>query len=71
MRADLLRRGINRFRWVEYSISATLMVILIASYSGITEITAVFAITRRQRVDDPVRLAAGKIQPARSDRRPR
>jgi hypothetical protein len=39
-----LRRGINRFRWVEYSISATLMVILIASYSGITEITAVFAI---------------------------
>ena len=41
--ADLLR-GINRFRWVEYSISATLMVILIASYSGITEITAVFAI---------------------------
>jgi len=39
-----LRRGINRFRWVEYSCSATLMVILIASYSGITEITAVFAI---------------------------
>lgn len=39
-----LRCGINRFRWVEYSISATLMVILIASYSGITEITAVFAI---------------------------
>lgn len=39
-----LRRGINRFRWVEYSISATLMVVLIASYSGITEITAVLAI---------------------------
>lgn len=39
-----LRRGINRFRWVEYSFSATLMVILIASYSGITEITAVSAI---------------------------
>lgn len=39
-----LRRGINRFRWVEYSISATLMVVLIASYSGITEMTAVFAI---------------------------
>ena len=39
-----LRRGINRFRWAEYSISATLMVVLIASYSGITEITAVFAI---------------------------
>ena len=39
-----LRRGINRFRWVEYSISATIMILLIASYSGITEITAVFAI---------------------------
>ena len=39
-----LRQGINRFRWIEYSLSATLMVVLIASYSGITEITAVFAI---------------------------
>lgn len=40
-----LARGINRFRWVEYSISATIMVLLIASYSGITEITALIAIT--------------------------
>lgn len=39
-----LRRGINRFRWVEYSFSATLMVLLIASYSGITDITALVAI---------------------------
>lgn len=39
-----LTRGINRFRWIEYSFSATLMVLLIASYSGITEITAVVAI---------------------------
>ncbi len=39
-----LRHGINRFRWVEYSISATIMILLIASYSGITEITAVIAI---------------------------
>jgi len=39
-----LRRGINRFRWVEYSFSATLMVLLIASYSGITDITGVIAI---------------------------
>ncbi len=39
-----LRRGINRFRWVEYSISATVMVLLIASYSGITEITAIIGI---------------------------
>jgi hypothetical protein len=39
-----LRRGINRFRWVEYSFSATLMVLLIASYSGITDITGVVAV---------------------------
>ena len=39
-----LRGGINRFRWVEYSFSATLMVILIAFYSGITSINAVIAI---------------------------
>jgi Heliorhodopsin len=39
-----LGRGINRFRWVEYSLSATLMVLLIAFYSGITDITAVLAI---------------------------
>lgn len=39
-----LRQGINRFRWVEYSLSATVMVLLIASYSGITEVAAVFAI---------------------------
>ena len=39
-----LRRGINRFRWVEYSFSATLMIVLIASYSGITEVTAIIGI---------------------------
>ncbi len=39
-----LGRGINRFRWVEYSVSATLMVLLIASYSGITDITTVISI---------------------------
>ncbi len=39
-----LGRGINRFRWVEYSLSATLMVILIGSYSGITSITSVIAV---------------------------
>src|SRR5665647_2013839 len=30
-----LKAGINRFRWVEYSVSATLMIILISFYSGI------------------------------------
>jgi hypothetical protein len=39
-----LAGGINRFRWTEYSISATLMIVLIGSYSGITDITAVIAI---------------------------
>lgn len=39
-----LTRGINRFRWIEYSFSATLMVLLIASYSGITEITTMIAV---------------------------
>ncbi|MGV8966684.1 MAG: heliorhodopsin HeR [Cellulomonas sp.] len=39
-----LKRGINRFRWVEYSVSATLMVILISFYSGITNINAVIAV---------------------------
>ena len=39
-----LARGINRFRWVEYSFSATLMVVLIGFYSGVTDITAVLAI---------------------------
>jgi len=39
-----LQRGINRFRWVEYSVSATLMIVLIGSYSGITDIAAVVAV---------------------------
>lgn len=39
-----LARGINRFRWVEYSFSATLMVILIAMYSGISGVDALIAI---------------------------
>jgi Heliorhodopsin len=39
-----LRRGINRFRWIEYSVSATLMVVLISFYSGITNIDAIVAI---------------------------
>ncbi len=41
---DDLRRGINRFRWIEYSFSATLMIILIGFYSGITSINAVIAV---------------------------
>jgi Heliorhodopsin len=39
-----LRRGINRFRWIEYSVSATLMIVLISMYGGTTSIDALFAI---------------------------
>ena len=39
-----LSGGINRFRWVEYSFSATIMVLLIGMFSGVTDITAVLAI---------------------------
>ncbi len=39
-----LRRGINRFRWIEYSVSATLMIVLIGFYFGVTDITAVIGV---------------------------
>ncbi|MGV8874756.1 MAG: heliorhodopsin HeR [Rhodococcus sp. (in: high G+C Gram-positive bacteria)] len=39
-----LRGGINRFRWVEYSVSATLMVIVISLYWGINTINALMVI---------------------------
>jgi hypothetical protein len=39
-----LRAGINRFRWVEYAFSATLMVVLISMYAGITGISPLLGI---------------------------
>jgi hypothetical protein len=39
-----LRAGINRFRWIEYSVSATIMVLLICMYSGITGLDALIAV---------------------------
>lgn len=39
-----LERGRNRFRWVEYSMSATLMIVIIATITGITEMAALIAI---------------------------
>jgi hypothetical protein len=39
-----LRSGINRFRWIEYSVSATIMVVLIGFYNGITGITEVILV---------------------------
>ncbi|MGB3773101.1 MAG: heliorhodopsin HeR [Rhodococcus sp. (in: high G+C Gram-positive bacteria)] len=39
-----LKAGINRFRWIEYSVSATIMIILIGFYNGITNIDTVILI---------------------------
>lgn len=42
--ASELRHGRNRFRWVEYSLSATLMIVLIALITGVTDLAALIAI---------------------------
>lgn len=39
-----LARGRNRFRWIEYSLSASLMIVLIAGITGITDIAALIAL---------------------------
>ena len=39
-----LRRGRNRFRWVEYSLSSTLMIVLIGATTGITDLAALIAL---------------------------
>ncbi len=39
-----LRQGLNRFRWMEYSLSATIMIILIGFYNGLTGINEVVLI---------------------------
>ncbi len=39
-----LAKGVNPFRWLEYSLSATIMVVLIALYAGITQLSAIIAI---------------------------
>ncbi len=39
-----LRAGRNRFRWVEYSLSASLMIVLIALLPGISDIAALVAL---------------------------
>ena len=39
-----LRAGINRFRWIEYSVSATVMILLIGFYNGLTGVTEVILI---------------------------
>ena len=42
-RSELLAKR-NRFRWVEYSMSATIMIVLIAGTVGITDVAALIAI---------------------------
>ena len=39
-----LSGGQNRFRWVEYSLSASLMIVLIAGITGITDVAALVAL---------------------------
>jgi hypothetical protein len=39
-----LRRGQNRLRWIEYSLSASLMVVLIAQLTGISDVGALIAL---------------------------
>ncbi len=39
-----LRHGQNRFRWVEYSLSASLMIVLIAGLTGISDVAALLAL---------------------------
>jgi hypothetical protein len=63
---QVIRRGRNPFRWTEYSVSATLMVHLIALLTGITDVTAHIGIAganiamilfglRMERVNDQAR----------------
>jgi len=42
--SDELRHGRNRFRWVEYSLSSSLMIVLISLVTGITDLAALIAI---------------------------
>ena len=41
---DELARHRNRFRWVEYSVSASLMIVIIAGLTGITDVAALIAL---------------------------
>lgn len=41
---DQLSRGQNHFRWIEYSLSSSLMIVLIAMLTGITDVSALVAL---------------------------
>ncbi len=39
-----LRRGRNRIRWAEYAVSAPILMVLIALYTGVTDVTALIVV---------------------------
>jgi hypothetical protein len=39
-----LARGVNYARWIEYSFSASLMIVLIATFAGVTDLRALVAV---------------------------
>lgn len=41
---DQLSRGQNHFRWIEYSLSSSLMIVLIAMLTGISDVAALIAL---------------------------
>lgn len=43
-RRGLIESGINRFRWLEYSLSSSLMIVLIAQLTGIFDVAALLAL---------------------------
>lgn len=57
-RSELLAKQ-NRFRWVEYSMSATIMIVLIAGTVGITDVAALLADRVGKRLHDLLRMVDG------------
>ena len=39
-----LRRGRNRLRWAEYAVGATILMLVIALYTGVTDVTALVVV---------------------------
>jgi hypothetical protein len=60
-------RGINPARWWEYSVSASLMVVLIAMLAGVSRARRIDCIVWGERGDDPLwaRAGAGECRPRR------
>ena len=58
-----LTRGIQPARWIEYSLSSSLMMVVIAMLVGIYDIASLILIFAAQRHHDPVRLDHGAAQP--------